>query len=941
MKNPASRLDRALHYASQGFAVFPLHSVRNRTCSCGKVGCKKKGKHPRTAHGHLDATTDEAQIRRWWSEFPGDNIGIRTGRRSNLFVLDLDNKSGADLAALLAQITRMLGVFPRTVIVVTGSGGLHLWFRMPPDGARIPCSQKRVAPNADIRGDGGYVVAPGSIHVSGREYAFVEGLGLEEVPIADAPDELVLKSRAGSASRVGTSSAPTYVPNMAASRLDALAARPLSDDEREETVQIIAAVWPRESGLRHSLAMALAHVLKVAGVPVDDVPDLVGEIASAAGDEDEVSNGDRSKAAFDALLGDQGYGWPFLRMMAPELCDALRDCPAVARNVPVCMLEDLDDIGQGQVVSQEEARTAIREALGSAAIDVVTGVAASPGAGKSVASADVAVERARRGQKTGIVVSEYKQLWSYSNALNRAGGECLILISPAAKDDKGNPFCDQVERVEPLVRSGWPVRRTTCAECPTRRNCPARRGRIGNNNAPIVLSTHQQVAEVTRLIGPTGLLIVDEAVAIWESDFLSRSALRSAVVAAQRVLRPSCKDKPALIAMLKAIEEFAATREPGATATIPEVLGEILEELKEVEQADLMPDMAGDGATDDAASLGKVMKRILPGIENPDLRLEVVDSDGGGLVIHGPDLGLMEGFRSVTAPMVFLDANLEVDEVRKIAGKPVREIRLSLPDSAPVTRTVVVNFNGLRKYMLAGGRPTWKNITGPLRDAVLRAEVAAARSVLIVTYKPVAEAMKELQQRRAVPADKDARRIQDLLRDLEEPIDGPGRNVYIEHYPLKGTNAFETVDMVVTLGDAWDNKGAASFKAKWLGLPSDRMYRKWARAQLGQAHGRARPGQRDKPLTCMHYGTVVPDSWTVGGAEGEKYTRSSPAPVIFARLPLPGRPKKLTPAVLEKIGTMVRSGKTSKEISAALEISVRSVQAARAEITNRENQAVG
>ena len=75
-----SPIEMALMYAGKGWHVFPLHTVIDgTTCDCRR-SCPKPGKHPRTANGFKDATTDETQIRKWWGMWPDANIGIATGK---------------------------------------------------------------------------------------------------------------------------------------------------------------------------------------------------------------------------------------------------------------------------------------------------------------------------------------------------------------------------------------------------------------------------------------------------------------------------------------------------------------------------------------------------------------------------------------------------------------------------------------------------------------------------------------------------------------------------------------------------------------------------------------------------------------------------------------------------------------------------------------------
>ena len=158
-------LDHALQYAHRGWHVFPLHSVRNGLCSCGKPSCENPAKHPRTEHGLLDATIDVDTIAKWWSTWPDANIGIRTGQISGVVVLDLDAKNGG-----LESWNELQDIHGRveTLTCRTGGGGLHLYFEAPADELKSTGSQ--IAPGIDTRAEGGYVVAPPSLHISGRRY---------------------------------------------------------------------------------------------------------------------------------------------------------------------------------------------------------------------------------------------------------------------------------------------------------------------------------------------------------------------------------------------------------------------------------------------------------------------------------------------------------------------------------------------------------------------------------------------------------------------------------------------------------------------------------------------------------------------------------------------------------------------------------------------------
>jgi hypothetical protein len=100
---------------------------------------------------------------------PGENIGIITGKASGLVVLDVDPKNGG--VSSLLDIIEEFGPTGAPQ-VRTGSGGQHFYYRHP-QAYKVPCSASRIAPGLDIRGDGGFVVAPPSVHpVTGYKYSW-------------------------------------------------------------------------------------------------------------------------------------------------------------------------------------------------------------------------------------------------------------------------------------------------------------------------------------------------------------------------------------------------------------------------------------------------------------------------------------------------------------------------------------------------------------------------------------------------------------------------------------------------------------------------------------------------------------------------------------------------------------------------------------------------
>lgn len=144
-------LKAALEYAERGARVFPL---------------KPKSKIPLTSDGFKSASNAPAQIQQWWTQWPNANIGLATGERSGVWVLDIDGFKGE---ASLRALEDKHGALPQTVEAITGGGGRHLFFDLT-NTLNLLNSAGKVGEKIDVRANGGYVVAPPSIHPSGRRY---------------------------------------------------------------------------------------------------------------------------------------------------------------------------------------------------------------------------------------------------------------------------------------------------------------------------------------------------------------------------------------------------------------------------------------------------------------------------------------------------------------------------------------------------------------------------------------------------------------------------------------------------------------------------------------------------------------------------------------------------------------------------------------------------
>jgi hypothetical protein len=166
-----SVLDAALQATYRGWRVLPLHKPTAQGCTCReRSACASAGKHPRV-NWPDSQVIDEAQVRRWWSRWPTANVGIVTGEASGLLVLDIDPRH--DGARSLELLERRYGGLPESLVARTGSLGIHIYLGHP--GVRIGPSAGKLGTGLDVRGDRGLIVAPPSLHASGRRYGWLRG----------------------------------------------------------------------------------------------------------------------------------------------------------------------------------------------------------------------------------------------------------------------------------------------------------------------------------------------------------------------------------------------------------------------------------------------------------------------------------------------------------------------------------------------------------------------------------------------------------------------------------------------------------------------------------------------------------------------------------------------------------------------------------------------
>lgn len=145
-----TNLEIALQYLKRGYSIFPCNKDKRPLVSWEK---------------YQKELADEKEVISWWSKWPDANIGLATGRLSKIAVIDIDkNKETGELANF--------DFLPETLTAITGSGGRHLYYEYPED-EDVFNSASVIAPNIDVRGEGGYVLIPPSVTTKGK-YSFIK-----------------------------------------------------------------------------------------------------------------------------------------------------------------------------------------------------------------------------------------------------------------------------------------------------------------------------------------------------------------------------------------------------------------------------------------------------------------------------------------------------------------------------------------------------------------------------------------------------------------------------------------------------------------------------------------------------------------------------------------------------------------------------------------------
>lgn len=250
-------LTAALEYAAAGFRVLPL---------------KTGDKVPLLPKWTENASTDPEQIRAWWKQYPNANVGISTGEMESgkfLTVVDLDNSpdKGKNGFETLYEWQKEHGILPETLTVKTGGGGNHLYFfTEKPYKTRSDILGS--GSGIDVRSKGGCIVAPPSVHKSGRRYEWAAGFDPTQIAQGgEILDKLLSFEKPREVKPVNSAAQPK--------KRAAKTPVPVPLDRTEATIQRLGLSFSQ--GSRNDNLFKLAASLQAQGYEDSAIFDIVGQ----------------------------------------------------------------------------------------------------------------------------------------------------------------------------------------------------------------------------------------------------------------------------------------------------------------------------------------------------------------------------------------------------------------------------------------------------------------------------------------------------------------------------------------------------------------------------------------------------------------------------------------------------------------------------------------
>lgn len=576
--------------------------------------------------------------------------------------------------------------------------------------------------------------------------------------------------------------------------------------------------------------------------------------------------------------------------------------------------------------SAEEATAAIRAALRSPAVLLL--LRTTPGAGKSAESLGNIRDNTRANTVVAVFVPTHKLGEQTEEALaalrvdsTRPVGVARVRLR-VLHDQAEAPACLHAEAAELAAVAGVHVRQEMCVECPHREayngqegaGCPAYAA--GADKAAVAVLQQalisKTLADYTRRLAstkpskkpPAKLVFIDEPPPLATHNALENARRQWEQTRLSAELIPNVREvlEPALLAVLEAAERGAGglslqeilALDGAAESTVERELGE----LRDLDGAELWRDdlperlsrralapATRDRALERLAAVARftsLMEAIVDAAHAPKRPALRVDEAGACYLTTAARWTRRIGpYIAAGGRVRLLDATAPTDALRAILGESLDVAAIEVEDAPGVTRRVLRWGHAARGRHTLNDRVLDDEVRGPLRRLAELARECGARSVGVLTHKPVAKALRAWLE--ASPGTPAPAFVPDELAQLV----AAGLELLPGHYGAqRGLNLWAGCDVLATLGDPWPNLGASRAEAAALGLKPEAWALEQTRAELLQAWGRARTVHRTSPVLVVHFGSpaLAPEpSWAPqwAGVRPERPARGRPRTVTL------------------------------------------------------------
>jgi ribosome-binding protein aMBF1 (putative translation factor) len=649
---------------------------------------------------------------------------------------------------------------------------------------------------------------------------------------------------------------------------------PACPDEWREHVQAIADAMVEYTEAWHPVYLAIAGALIDGGVPYELVPVLIAAISEATGRD---SGHDRVRECAiptidRARRGGEYTSSAWLSEHAPGVYALVEDALRAWRSWSASEGSDLPSV--------DECRATMSEWLTLPVEHPVRVLAPAVGIGKSTAVLHAAARGDRRYSLAVPTTKLAKEL--YAKACELGIPVARLCSPPTESDAHERPLCAIQPRAKECARGGLPVVRELCEgngdeaeRCVHYDSCLAHdvyetHGCRSPASARLIVGTHAMLPMLARYhwdrerraYRDDSVLVIDEppsplseyeyttaSISKWieQSDDVISRALKASVV---RVLTR----------VMDAISSAGAEQRAVTEICPEEVLAGVRAHIPNNNTIPVRPQAIQRARRSDAAmvrlaDVTETVSRVWAIAQTAD-RWTLTVADGRAYLL-GPNADLIAC--SEHPRVVILDATPDLRALEVLSGRSIPDdavLRLEARDAAPVERVHVYSSSVSRAAIeLHDGMFDRERVARVLAHVInlVSSRAPSAHALLLITYKAVREAIER--------ALREPEREPEIAPVLSRWTDA-GRRIDLLHYGnVRGYDAFGAHDVCVTLGDPFDNLGAAQRRARMLAMSEDARedwYRERALAELTQAHGRLRAVTRDKPALIVHVGRLRP-----------------------------------------------------------------------------------